>query len=298
MVLASSGYNAVNVGIYDACRNSLHRIQPALQRGPRAHRSGAPHLDHLQLCRAVDLDGALHSHLHAGVGPDRRGHELVAGAPHDPARQHHRARADPAQLAPGHEVRHSVPGVRARGVRHPRLERAGADARAGGLRLVRHPGVDRRRRRCTCSSARCGRAGRTLIAGNFGGHTPTEWMSFLLFWGLNIFIIYRGMDLLRKVENWAAPFVLVMTARAGLVGADAGARARSDPGAARASSTRWREFWPVFVPVADRDDRLLGDALAQHARLHALRPQPARAGGRPGGRAADDDDGVRGDGRR
>ena len=30
--------------------------------------------------------------------------------------------------------------------------------------------------------------------------------------GLNIFIIYRGMDLLRKVENWAAPFVLVMTA--------------------------------------------------------------------------------------
>jgi NCS1 family nucleobase:cation symporter-1 len=28
---------------------------------------------------------------------------------------------------------------------------------------------------------------------------------------LNIYIIYRGMDLLRKVENWAAPFVLIMT---------------------------------------------------------------------------------------
>ncbi len=40
----------------------------------------------------------------------------------------------------------------------------------------------------------------------------TEWLSFLLFWGLNIYIIYRGMDLLRKVENWAAPFVLIMTA--------------------------------------------------------------------------------------
>jgi NCS1 family nucleobase:cation symporter-1 len=40
----------------------------------------------------------------------------------------------------------------------------------------------------------------------------TEWFSFLLFWGMNIYIIYRGMDLLRKVENWAAPFVLVMTA--------------------------------------------------------------------------------------
>src|SRR6185503_17796051 len=52
----------------------------------------------------------------------------------------------------------------------------------------------------------------TLLGAGFGGHTTTEWFSFLLFWGLNIFIIYRGMDLLRIVENWAAPFVLVMTA--------------------------------------------------------------------------------------
>ena len=44
------------------------------------------------------------------------------------------------------------------------------------------------------------------------GHTPTEYISFMLFWGLNIYIIYRGMDLLRKVENWAAPFVLIMAA--------------------------------------------------------------------------------------
>jgi NCS1 family nucleobase:cation symporter-1 len=52
----------------------------------------------------------------------------------------------------------------------------------------------------------------TLLGSGFGGHTTTEWLSFLLFWGLNVFIIYRGMDLLRHVENWAAPFVLVMTA--------------------------------------------------------------------------------------
>src|SRR5947207_10551317 len=51
-----------------------------------------------------------------------------------------------------------------------------------------------------------------LLGGPIGGHAPTEWFSFLLFWGLNIYIIYRGMDLLRKVESWAAPFVLVMTA--------------------------------------------------------------------------------------
>ena len=45
----------------------------------------------------------------------------------------------------------------------------------------------------------------------FEGHYPTEWITFLLFWGLNIFIVYRGMELLRKVENLAAPYVLVMT---------------------------------------------------------------------------------------
>jgi nucleobase:cation symporter-1, NCS1 family len=44
------------------------------------------------------------------------------------------------------------------------------------------------------------------------GHLPTVWVSFLIFWGLNIVVIYRGMDLLRKVENWAAPYVLVMAA--------------------------------------------------------------------------------------
>jgi NCS1 family nucleobase:cation symporter-1 len=51
-----------------------------------------------------------------------------------------------------------------------------------------------------------------VFGGPVGGHTPTEWISFLLFWGLNIYIIYRGMNLLRIVENWAAPFVLIMTA--------------------------------------------------------------------------------------
>src|SRR6516164_6207605 len=50
-----------------------------------------------------------------------------------------------------------------------------------------------------------------LFGAGFAGHTTTEWASFLLFWGMNVFIIYRGMDLVREIENWAAPFVLVMT---------------------------------------------------------------------------------------
>jgi NCS1 family nucleobase:cation symporter-1 len=48
--------------------------------------------------------------------------------------------------------------------------------------------------------------------GSFNGYPTTQWISFLLFWGLNILVIYRGMDLLRRVERWAAPYVLIMTA--------------------------------------------------------------------------------------
>ena len=87
----------------------------------------------------------------------------------------------------------------------------------------------------------------TLLGNGFGGHTMTEWFSFLLFWGMNVFIIYRGMDLLRHVENWAAPFVLVMTAvllawaiwRANGLGP-----LLAEPG----RFTSGAEFFKVFVP--------------------------------------------------
>lgn len=51
----------------------------------------------------------------------------------------------------------------------------------------------------------------TLLGPPIGDHPLTEWVCFLLFWSLNILIIYKGMDLLKKVEGFAAPFVLVMT---------------------------------------------------------------------------------------
>jgi len=52
----------------------------------------------------------------------------------------------------------------------------------------------------------------TLLGGHVGGFAPTQWLSFGLFWGINVFVIFRGMELVRKLEDWAAPFVLVMTA--------------------------------------------------------------------------------------
>jgi NCS1 family nucleobase:cation symporter-1 len=87
----------------------------------------------------------------------------------------------------------------------------------------------------------------TLLGEAIGGHTLTEWLSFLIFWGINIFIIYRGMNLLRHVENWAAPFVLIMTAillawiiwQAGGLGF-----LLNEPD----KFTSLGEFWKIFIP--------------------------------------------------
>jgi nucleobase:cation symporter-1, NCS1 family len=87
----------------------------------------------------------------------------------------------------------------------------------------------------------------TLLGPGVAGHTTTEWLSFLLFWGLNIFIIYRGMDLLRAVENWAAPFVLVMTAVLlwwAVSRANGFGPLLAQPG----KFHTFGEFLPVFVP--------------------------------------------------
>jgi NCS1 family nucleobase:cation symporter-1 len=72
-------------------------------------------------------------------------------------------------------------------------------------------------------------------------------LTFLFFWALNIFIIYRGMNAVRVFENWAAPLVLVMAAilmlwavnRAGGIG----------PMLDQPSKfATFGDFWKVFVP--------------------------------------------------
>jgi NCS1 family nucleobase:cation symporter-1 len=89
------------------------------------------------------------------------------------------------------------------------------------------------------------------LLGSFAGHSTTEWISFLLFWSLNILIVYRGMNLLRHVENWAAPFVLVMTAALLWWAID---RAHglgpilSQPGKLSGPSF-WAAFWPALTAM-------------------------------------------------
>ncbi|MEW1719920.1 NCS1 family nucleobase:cation symporter-1 [Streptomyces sp. NPDC093109] len=84
-------------------------------------------------------------------------------------------------------------------------------------------------------------------ASRIGGQPWTLWVCFVLFWALELAIIYRGMNTLRRFENWAAPFVIVgalvllvwITVKAGGVG----------PLLDQPSELGWgKDFWPVFFP--------------------------------------------------
>ena len=79
------------------------------------------------------------------------------------------------------------------------------------------------------------------------GLTLPSAITFAIFWALNIWIIYKGMNAVRVFENWAAPIVLVLAAvllawvlvRAGGLG----------PIFSQDSKfATLGEFWKVFVP--------------------------------------------------
>ena len=88
----------------------------------------------------------------------------------------------------------------------------------------------------------------SIGTGQFAPQPWTMWISFLVFWALNILIIMRGMDTIRRFENWAAPFVMVvaiillvwMAIAAGGFGPIV-----NDPG-----KLGWGvDFWKVFPPA-------------------------------------------------
>jgi NCS1 family nucleobase:cation symporter-1 len=84
-------------------------------------------------------------------------------------------------------------------------------------------------------------------AATLGGYPWTQWLSFAIFWVLEMAIIVRGMNTLRRFENWAAPFVLVvavvllvyMAIKAGGFGSILSQPSRLGWGSS---------FWPVFFP--------------------------------------------------
>ncbi|MFJ6935055.1 NCS1 family nucleobase:cation symporter-1 [Streptomyces sp. NPDC101132] len=93
----------------------------------------------------------------------------------------------------------------------------------------------------------------TLFGGWTGGrHIAGQpwalWVCFLLFWALELAIIHRGMETLRRFENWAAPFVIVgALVLLGWIAAKAGGLG---PLLDQPSRLGWgADFWQVFFPA-------------------------------------------------
>ena len=50
----------------------------------------------------------------------------------------------------------------------------------------------------------------SLYLGDFIGINIAQFGCFMLFWLMNIYIIHRGIDSIKQLETWAAPFLLIM----------------------------------------------------------------------------------------
>lgn len=85
-------------------------------------------------------------------------------------------------------------------------------------------------------------------ASHIAGMSVPSALTFLVFWALNIWIIYRGMNAVRVFENWAAPIVLVMALWLfiWIVGRAHGLGPMLEQPSRFATLG---EFWPVFVPA-------------------------------------------------
>ena len=117
------------------------------------------------------------------------------------------------------------------------------------------------------------------------------WACFLGFWLLNMAVVWRGVESIRFLQGFGAPFMFIMAAallvwvrmKAGSFGAMLETPSKFHS---------WHEFLPVFFSYVDRHGRLLGNARVEYPGLHALLQIAGRANRRPGIWAARCDDAL------
>ena len=133
---------------------------------------------------------------------DRGRHELEAGDPYYPSGESDRPCADASECACGDEVRYSLPCVCARELRYAWSECSSDAACDCGLRMV-------------WDSVVAWRAGDCAMIGVLwpsSAHMPSVlWTSFLGFWLLNMYVVWRGVESIRFLQSFSAPFMLVMS---------------------------------------------------------------------------------------
>ena len=151
-----------------------------------------------------------------------------------------------------------------------------AAPRPGRLRLVRHPGLDRRLGDLQDPRRSTSRPGRRCPRSPASASTLPQLACFLVFWAINMFVIYRGIDSIRVLLNIKAPLLIALGPGAARLGLPrrpaASARCSTQPSQFAPGQPKAGQFWAFFFPALTGDGRLLGDALAQHPRLHAATP--------------------------
>lgn len=79
------------------------------------------------------------------------------------------------------------------------------------------------------------------------GLSLTGMITFIGFLAMNIIVVYKGMNSIRKFENWAAPIVMIM-ALALLVWIVIEAHGFGPIFAEKGTLNTWDTFFPVFIP--------------------------------------------------
>ncbi len=89
----------------------------------------------------------------------------------------------------------------------------------------------------------------SLYLGNLIGLNAAQAICFLAFWLMNIWIVYKGIDSIKKLEAWAAPFLLLI----GLVlliwaWMEVGSMKKILDASYTLSSQNNVDFWKIFFP--------------------------------------------------
>ena len=126
----------------------------------------------------------------------------------------------------------------------------------------------------------------------FAGINTPQLACFLFFWGINMLVIYKGIESIRFLLNIKAPLLILL----GLVlltwAYISSGRVRTDVVAALTVCswrTKRRKILDGVLPLVDGNDRILGYAVAQYPRLYPLLAHPARSDTGTGNRVAGND---------
>ena len=107
------------------------------------------------------------------------------------------ADSDDPECARRHALRNSFPGFLPRVVRNARRKYSRADARVRRLRLVRHPDLDRRQRDLQDPRRLLFRSLGSERSRPFSASRSPQFVCFLFFWGINMLVVYKGIDCIR-----------------------------------------------------------------------------------------------------